>query len=256
MDRLAFNASAAITESRTAIHMTNNELANVSTPGFKRSFEAAMAGIKAEGAGFASRVQPQALSVDNIIMTPGTMMATGQDLDIAMNDAAVLGVTGADGTLAFTRRGDLRLSDKGVLEIGNGYIVRGQSGGPITIPPGFKTTINSDGSVYAQNPTQTGPAASVLIDRLLLRDSSEVKLERRVDSLFKVAGKELGADLPASTGKNLPSVSPKMLEGSNVNALSVMVRLMDLSRTFEQNVNVIKESKNADESGATMMRNS
>ena len=104
MDRLAFNASAAITESRTAIHMTNNELANVSTPGFKRSFEAAMAGIKAEGAGFASRVQPQALSVDNIIMTPGTMMATGQDLDIAMNDAAVLGVTGADGTLAFTRR--------------------------------------------------------------------------------------------------------------------------------------------------------
>ena len=34
MDRLAFNASAAIAESRTAQHMVNNELANVSTPGF------------------------------------------------------------------------------------------------------------------------------------------------------------------------------------------------------------------------------
>jgi flagellar basal body rod protein FlgF len=41
-----------------------------------------------------------------------------------------------------------------------------------------------------------------------------------------------------------------------VNALSVMVRLMDLSRSFEMNVNVIKQSKDSDESGATMMRNS
>ena len=42
MDRLAFNAAAAINEGRTARQMTTNELANVATPGFKRSFEAAM----------------------------------------------------------------------------------------------------------------------------------------------------------------------------------------------------------------------
>lgn len=71
MDRLAFNASAAIAESRTAQHMVNNELANVSTPGFKRSFESAMQSVKAEGAGFASRIQPKSLNVDTIIMTAG-----------------------------------------------------------------------------------------------------------------------------------------------------------------------------------------
>jgi flagellar basal-body rod protein FlgF len=254
MDRLAFNASAAIAESRTAQHMTNNELANVSTPGFKRSFESAMQSIKAEGAGFASRIQPKSLNVDTVIMTPGTVMTTGRDLDIALNDKAVLGVTGSDDTLAFTRRGDLKLSPKGILETGNGFVVRGQSGGPITVPPGFKAVINSDGSVYAENPTATGVSKPVLIDRLLLRNAEGVNLSRRADGLFGVEGKLNGADIPDS--KAMLSVNPKSLEGSNVNALSVMVRLMDLSRSFEQNVNVIKQSKDADESGATMMRNS
>ena len=255
MDRLAFNASAAIAESRTAQHMVNNELANVSTPGFKRSFESAMVSVKAEGAGFSSRIQPKSLNVDTIIMTAGiALIATGNDLDIAMNDKAVLGVTGPDGTLGFTRRGDLRVSAKGILETGNGHAVRGQGGGPITIPPGFKATINTDGSIFAENPSAVGVAAPVLIDRLLLRDADGVKLSRRTDGLFAVEGQPNGTDLPQSNA--LLSVNPKCLEGSNVNALSVMVRLMDLSRSFEMNVNVIKQSKDSDESGATMMRNS
>jgi flagellar basal-body rod protein FlgF len=255
MDRLAFNASAAIAESRTAQHMVNNELANVSTPGFKRSFESAMVSVTAVGAGFSSRIQPKSLNVDTIIMTAGiALIATGNDLDIAMNDKAVLGVTGKDGTVAYTRRGDLRVSAKGILETGNGHAVLGQGGSPISIPPGFKAVINTDGAIYADNPSNVGVAKPVLIDRLMLRDAEGVKLSRRIDGLFGVEGQPNGAEIPSS--KALLTVNPKCLEGSNVNALSVMVRLMDLSRSFEQNVNVIKQSKDADESGATMMRNS
>jgi flagellar basal-body rod protein FlgF len=255
MDRLAFNASAAIAESRTAQHMVNNELANVSTPGFKRSFESAMVSVTAVGAGFSSRIQPKSLNVDTIIMTAGiALIATGNDLDIAMNDKAVLGVTGKDGTVGYTRRGDLRVSAKGILETGNGHAVLGQGGSPISIPPGFKAVINTDGAIYADNPTNVGVAKPVLIDRLMLRDAEGIKLSRRTDGLFGVEGKPNGAEIPSS--KALLTVNPKCLEGSNVNALSVMVRLMDLSRSFEMNVNVIKQSKDSDESGATMMRNS
>jgi flagellar basal-body rod protein FlgF len=255
MDRLAFNASAAKAESRTAQHMVNNELANVSTPGFKRSFESAMVSVTAVGAGFSSRIQPKSLNVDTIIMTAGiALIATGNDLDIAMNDKAVLGVTGKDGTVAYTRRGDLRVSAKGILETGNGHAVLGQGGSPITIPPGFKAVINTDGAIYADNPSNVGVAKPVLIDRLMLRDAEGIKLSRRTDGLFAVEGKPNGAEIPSS--KALLTVNPKCLEGSNVNALSVMVRLMDLSRSFEMNVNVIKQSKDSDESGATMMRNS
>jgi len=197
MDRLAFNASAAIAESRTAQHMVNNELANVSTPGFKRSFESAMQSVKAEGAGFASRIQPKSLNVDTIIMTAGiALIATGNDLDIAMNDKAVLGVTGNDGTIGYTRRGDLRVNAKGVLETGNGHAVRSQSGGTITIPPGFKAVINTDGSIYADNPTNVGVAKPVLIDRLMLRDADGVRLSRRLDGLFAIEDQPIGTEIP------------------------------------------------------------
>jgi len=232
--------------------MTMNELSNVSTSGFKRSFESTMRTVKAEGSGFDSRFQPQGVNTDFINMKPGTVMATGRDLDISLNDLAVLGVTAKDGALAFTRRGDLKLSNTGVLETAAGAVVRGQAGGPITIPPGFRVNINNDGSVYAINPAQTGVAQPVLIDRLMLRDAAQTPLERREDGLFLVAGKPPGTDIPAST--TLLSLTPKALEGSNVNPMEVMIKLMEQSRSFEQAINVIKQSKDSDQAGATMMK--
>ncbi len=252
MDRLAFNAAAAINEMRTARQMTTNELANVATPGFKRSFESAMLTMKVQGAGFESRLQPQAFASDNINMKPGVIVKTGRDLDVAMDDLTVMGVTASNGELAFTRRGDLKLNGSGVLEMGTGALVRGQAGGPITIPPGFFVKISKDGSIFATNPAQAGVAVPVLIDRILLRDASQVSLERREDGLYKIVGKPTNEDIPM-TGK-LATLTPETLEGSNVNAMEVMVKLMDQSRSFEMQVNVIKQNKDVDESGGTMMR--
>jgi flagellar basal-body rod protein FlgF len=232
--------------------MTTNELANVATPGFKRSFESAMLTLKVQGAGFESRLQPQSYASDNINMKPGVIVKTGRDLDVAMDEQTVMGVTATNGELAFTRRGDLKLNGSGVLEMGTGALVRGQAGGPITIPPGFFVKISKDGSIFATNPAQAGVAAPVLIDRILLRDASQVGLERREDGLYKVVGKPKGEDIPV-TGK-LVSLTPETLEGSNVNAMEVMVKLMDQSRSFEMQVNVIKQNKDVDESGGTMMR--
>jgi flagellar basal-body rod protein FlgF len=252
MDRLAFNAAAAINEMRTARQMTTNELANVATPGFKRSFESAMLTMKVQGSGFESRLQPQAYASDNINMKPGVIVKTGRDLDVAMDAQTVMGVTAPNGELAFTRRGDLKLNGSGVLEMGTGALVRGQNGGPITIPPGFFVKISKDGSIFATNPSQAGVAAPVLIDKILLRDASQVSLERREDSLYKIVGKPANEDIPV-TG-NLATLTPETLEGSNVNAMEVMVKLMDQSRSFEMQVNVIKQNKDVDESGGSMMR--
>jgi flagellar basal-body rod protein FlgF len=137
------------------------------------------------------------------------------------------------------------------LETGSGALVRGQGGNPITIPPGFLVNINKDGSVYATNPAQPGVATPVLIDRILLRDASQTSLERREDGLYRVVGKP-NEDIPV-TGK-LTTLTAQTLEGSNVNAMEVMVKLMDQSRSFEMQVNVIKQSKDVDESGGSMMR--
>ncbi len=252
MDRLAFNAVAAINEQRIARQMVTNELANVSTVGFKRSFEASVRAVQVNGPGLSTRMQPQSFTEDFIQLKAGTVMATGNNLDVALTGSAVLGVTSADGQLAFTRRGDLRVNANGVLENGSGYLVRGEGGSPISAPAGLVITIESDGTVFGRDPAQTNATPPVPLGTLLLRDASEVKLQRRPDGLFSVVGLEQGKDFPS--GPNPPRLTAGALEGSNVNALDTMIKLLDQSRTFEQQINMIKEAKSNDESGASMMK--
>ena len=252
MDRLAFNAVAAINEQRIARQMVTNELANVSTVGFKRSFEASVRAVQVNGPGMTTRMQPQSFTEDFIQLKSGTVMATGNNLDVALTGSAVLGVTSADGQLAFTRRGDLRVNANGVLENGSGYLVRGEGGSPISAPAGLVITIESDGTVFGRDPAQTNATPPVPLGTLLLRDASEVKLQRRPDGLFSVVGLEQGKDFPS--GPNPPRLTAGALEGSNVNALDTMIKLLDQSRTFEQQINMIKEAKSNDESGASMMK--
>ena len=124
MDRLAFNAVAAINVQANSRQMATNELANVSTVGFKRSYQLAMSAVNIEGPGMKTRFQPQASEDDFINLKPGSVMATGRELDVVMSQQAVLAVTAPNGDLAFTRRGDLRINPQGVLENGSGHLVR------------------------------------------------------------------------------------------------------------------------------------
>lgn len=250
MDRLAFNAAAAINEQRLTRQATAHELANLSTPGFKRSYEAAMKAVEAEGAGMPTRVQPQASATDIIQMRPGPVMATGRPLDIALNEQAVLGVTGTDGKQAFTRRGDLRVNGTGLMETGSGHPVRNEGGQPITVPPGSEVYITGDGSIYARDPAQPNTAGT-LIDKLQMRDASKVNLVRREDGLYAIEGKD-GQDI--TNGTKPPSLTPNALEGSNVNPMQVMIKLMDQARSFEQQVRILREVKSGDEAGSSMMK--
>lgn len=251
MDRLVFTSNATIKEQATARQVLVNELANVSTIGFKSSYDTALQSIKVEGPGFDSRFQAQAINRDQIRLEPGPVMATGRPMDIAMSEKAVLAVQAPNGELAFTRRGDLKVNAQGQLENGSGHLVLGQ-GGPIAIPPGMMVSINPDGTVFAKDPAQTDAAPSVFIDQLRLRDAANVKLGRRQDGLFKLEGQAAGADIPA--GNAAPRLIPQALEGSNVSAIEAMTRLIDQSRSFETQIRIIKETKTLDESGASMMK--
>jgi flagellar basal-body rod protein FlgF len=251
MDRLVFTSNATIKEQATARQVLVNDLANVSTLGFKSSYDVALQSVKVEGAGFDSRFQAQTISRDLIRMDPGPVMATGRPMDVAMAGNTVLTVQAPNGDLAFTRRGDLKVNIQGQLENGSGHLVLGE-GGPITIPPGLMVSINPDGTIYARDPAQIGPAPDVLIDRLRLRDVTGVSLARRSDGLFKVSEKPDGTDIALTD--RLPQVISQALEGSNVSAIEAMTRLIDHSRSFETQIRIIKEMKGLDESGASMMK--
>lgn len=251
MDRLVFTSNATIKEQATARQVLVNDLANVSTIGFKSSYDVALQSVKVEGAGFDSRFQAQAVSRDLIRMQPGSVMATGRPLDIALAEKSVMTVQAPNGDMAFTRRGDLKVNIQGQLENGAGHLVMGE-GGPITIPPGLMVSINPDGSIFARDPAQVGPAVNVRIDQLRLRDATEVKLARRQDGLFKVDNQPDGTDI--AEGAIVPRLIPQALEGSNVSAIEAMTRLIDQSRSFETQIRIIKEMKGLDESGSSMMK--
>ena len=68
MDRLAFTVAQGITEKAVARQLMTNELANVSTVGFKRSYDTALKAIKVEGGGFDTRFQPHAMPTERVML--------------------------------------------------------------------------------------------------------------------------------------------------------------------------------------------
>lgn len=254
MDSLAFISAAAMTAHNIERQSVTNELANVSTIGFKRSFDTAQGALKVAGPGFDSRFLPKIFSQDVIDLSPGSLMATGRSLDIAMNESTVLGVQAQNGDLAFTRRGDLRLSDAGVLETGSGDAVLGEGGDPIVLPLGLKTLVAADGTLYTLD-DQAPEADPVEVGRLLLRDASQVDLARREDGLFTPLNPEDATENgDFADGPIPPSVTSEVLEGGNASPVLTLVKLLEMSRAYEMQVKLISQADQLDQSGSSMIR--
>lgn len=255
MDRLIYTSTFSIENQAFLRPQLIHELANISTIGFKKSLNVAEISVMAPPPGHESRIYPQMISerfyIDNVKLDSGPIMITGRNLDVSMNNNTLLGVQTEDGTLAFTRRGDLRVNSNGLLENGTKNIIMGTSG-PITVPAGFNISIRPDGVIMATDPAQPTNESAQEVGRLLLRDATGLDIARRKDGLFSLSAPASGVDV--ANNSNQVSVTPGALEGSNVNPIESMVRLMDQSRSFEQRIRIIKECKEIDESGAAMMR--
>ena len=251
MDRLAFISLAGITSQAETRAQITNDLANVSTVGFKESLASVDEILETNGLGFNTRAAPSSPSQEFINLAPGTVNSTGRAMDIVMNDNAVLGVQADNGEIGFTRRGDLRVTASGVIENSARQLVLGEAG-PINVPPGHIVSISPDGTVFGSLPTEPD-APALNLGQLMLRDASEMPLIRRADALFEPFNEEFrGGDFP--TGPQPASISTGSLEGSNVNPIEAMVKLMDFSRSYEAKIKLVSEIKSIDENGASMMR--
>lgn len=248
MDKLAFVALASVKEQAKIRASITNSLANATTVGFKESFEAATSAIKVEGPGY-SRYTPALVLQDRVKLKPGTLIQTDRALDIAMKRSTVLGIQAKDGTIGFTRRGDLTVAPSGLIENMAGQVVMGE-GGPISAPDGMILKITPDGTVIAQSPTG-GQAEPIEIAQLMLRDASQTTLARREDGLFEPLD---GRGQDFATGPEPVGVQSGSLEGSNVSVIDTMVKLMDFSRQFEMQIKMIKEIQGIDKTGSSMMK--
>jgi flagellar basal-body rod protein FlgF len=244
MDRLVQTSLSALRGAMARQATTANNLANVNTVGFRGEMATARA-LWIRGTG----LQSQALASEEVAgadFRGGTVTETGRALDIALHGDALLAVQAENGEEAYTRRGDLQVTDSGLLTTGEGTPVLGDEG-PITLPPFDSIKVEQDGAIWivpaGGDPIQPQPAG-----RLKLASPIGSQVVKGLDGLFRVRG---GGALP---GDALARLDSGRLEGSNVQATKALTDMIEASRAWDTQLKLLTTARDLDGATADLMR--
>ncbi|HEX4694575.1 flagellar basal-body rod protein FlgF [Sphingomonas sp.] len=245
MDKLIYTAASGLKARMAAQAVIANNMANASTIGF-RAERVNFDSLMLQGDGLDTRASASE-EVKDFDRSSGTIISTGRNLDLAIPGDQWMAVQAADGSEAYTRRGDLNVSASGVLETGDGFPVMGSGGAPITVPPATSISIAGDGTVSIV--PQGGDAKTPqIIDRIKFTSAKGSDTVKGLDNLVHVKG---GGVLPTDEDAKCES---GMLEQSNVNMTQALVDMLENQRAYEVQANLMKSAKDMDEGGASLMR--
>ncbi len=241
---MLYVAMSGASQNTLAMQAHANNLANISTTGFRRDFEQARA-MPVFGDSFPARVfaMSERPATD---FTAGSLQETGRDLDVAAKGNAWIAVQAPDGGEAYVRTGSLEIDAFGQLRTGDGLPVMG-NGGPIAVPPEEKVEIGEDGTITIRG-QGNNPNALASVDRIKLVTPDPKQLEKGADGLVRVKKQPGQQALQADANA---SVQSGFLESSNVNAVEEMTSILALSRQFELHV---KMMRTAEDDSAAMAR--
>ena len=237
MDRMIYLSMSGAKATMQRQDTLANNIANVSTPGFRAELQAFRA-VPVQGSGARTRVYALETTT-GYDASAGPITATGRNLDVAAKGNSWFTVQALDGTEAYTRGGSLEVSNDGTLTTRGGLPVMGD-GGPLQVPPNSAVSIGADGSVSAKGVD----GKNTLVGKLKLV-TPEQPLLRGEDGLFRGADGELPADATAR-------VQDGALEGSNVSAVESMVAMIAAARQFELQMKMISTAE-ADEKAASQL---
>ena len=244
MDRLLYVSMTGAREVLNAQAVVNGNLANVSTSGFRADLHS-LRSMPVVGYGHPSRVYAMA-ERPATDLSPGAVQSTGRDLDVAVRGEGWLAVAAPDGSEAYTRAGDLRVSSGGLLETGAGHLVLGNRG-PVAIPPAASVSIGTDGTVSVVPLGQTD-GVTAEVDRIKLVNPNAQTLTKGGDGLMR---QHDGFEAPPDANVRLVSGA---LESSNVNPVGALVDLISLSRQFEMQVRMMDTAREDDAATTQLMR--
>jgi flagellar basal-body rod protein FlgF len=246
MDRLIYTAMTGAKHIMEQQATTANNLANVSTTGFRAQLDTFRAVPV-----ISDSLPTRAFVVDSTVgadFGQGPLQQTGRALDVAVQGKGWIAVQLDDGTEAYTRQGSLRTNENGVLQTAGGLAVQGDAG-PISIPPDINVSIAGDGTISSTERTGK-PGQANVVGRIKLVNPPEDTLVRGDDGLFRIKDGST-ADADANV-----RVAPGALEGSNVNAVDAMVNMISLGRQFEMHMSLLKNAEsNATKAGQLLSLN-
>ena len=250
MDRLIYTAMTAMNAAMDRQRVVANNLANASTPGFRQEIFAVTPATLKDGS-----LEARAMARGNVRgadMRAARTVPTGNPLDVAMEGQALIAFQSPDRQgEVYSRRGDLRVGPSGILENGEGLAVLGESGAPITVPPGFVLRVATDGTLLGGNPA-TPDAPAEPIDRIRLVNPQGSQLAKGIDGFLKVPPGANGQPgvLPPDLAATL---TPAALEMSNVETADTLVQMIEAQRAFEQRARIISTASDIDEAGSGLM---
>lgn len=244
MDRMLYVAMNGAKQIQMHQATNTHNLANASTTGFRADFDS-IRSLPVYGPGNPSRVY----SIDErsgIDFNIGQVSQTGRDLDVSINGAGFIAIQSPDGSEGYTRAGDLRVVQGGLLQTGAGFSVMGNDG-PIALPPFEKLDIAADGTLSIV-PVGQDASALAVIDRIKLVNPPTNELEKGLDGLIRATdGNPIAADATVR-------VASGTVEGSNVNSISELINMIELARKFEMHVKLMETAENNDSSSTSILR--
>jgi flagellar basal-body rod protein FlgG len=250
MIRSLWISKTGLDAQQTQMDVISNNLANVSTSGFKRSravFEDLLyQTMRQPGAQSSQQTQlPSGLQIGTgvrpvateRIFTQGNLQKTDNDKDVAIQGPGFFQVQMPDGTTAYTRDGSFQIDSQGQLVTSSGFLISPA----ITIPADARSlTVGRDGTVSVTLP---GVAQPTQVGALQLATFiNPAGLESRGENLYieTSASGTANTNTPGTNGAGL--LSQGYVETSNVNVVEELVNMIQTQRAYEINSKAITTS--------------
>jgi flagellar basal-body rod protein FlgG len=250
MIRSLWISKTGLEAQQTQMDVISNNLANVSTTGFKRSravFEDLLyQNLRQPGAQSSQQSQvPSGLQIgtgvrpiaSERIHTQGNLQQTNNKLDVAVQGGGFFQVLMPDGTTGYTRDGSFQTDNQGQMVTANGFVVQPA----ITIPANATSvTISQDGVVSI---TQPGVASSVQVGSMQLATFINPSgLESMGQNLYleTASSGTPSTSVPGTNGAG--TLSQGYVETSNVNVVEELVNMIQTQRAYEINSKAITVS--------------
>ncbi len=249
MNLSLYSAATGMESQQLNLNTIANNLANVNTPGFKRSkieFQDLLYQKPSKASGTDSgggNLTPTGVEVGNgarvsatsKVFTQGQLTSTGEKLDLAIQGDGFFEVQRADGTVGYTRDGSFKLNAQGTVVTSDGLPVLN---GFQAIPTGTNTvTIAEDGTVTLQSAT-----GSTSFRLTLTRFANPAGLRSMGGNIYEETPASGTPEAGQPAEQSFGSIMQGYIEGSNVNIVEEMVNLIIAQRAYEINSKSIQTS--------------
>ncbi|MEO1879421.1 MAG: flagellar basal-body rod protein FlgG [Methylococcales bacterium] len=246
-ERALWVAKSGLDAQQTKMAVIANNLANVSTTGFKKSraiFEDLIyQNIRQVGAQTTQNTElPSGLQLGTGVRTvateklhtQGNIQQTDNSLDMAISGRGFLQILMPNGDINYPRDGSFKLSSSGEIVTSSGMPLEPS----ITVPAdAISITIGRDGIFSVLQP---GSPASVQLGQIQLADFlTPTGLEPMGENLFRESVAS-GAPVTGTPGEEeFGALFQGSLETSNVNVVEELVNMIETQRAYEMNSKAI-----------------